>query len=390
VVNGAQTIVSVAHAVGRDPEVADRALVLLRIICLDDASADLVSRITQVTEADGPADPLDAVAFDPIQQTIRDEFSHALNKEYVYKKDAVAPAPAAGCTMQEAAVALACAHPDVSLVARVAADPSHLWRPAPEGAYTRLFGGRPGVHQIWQSVLLLRQVRTVLAYAATGEPPRVRDLVAHGDLLIAHLVFQSIGPDTLEELRDPDDVHEAWLTGRTLDIARLLAAAAERLYGRHLFLASVFTDERKCHILADDVARSLADPPPQPVDEPTGARRRPNSVSVLVDHGRIPDGTRLMYRPTNVEERAIGAWLSEDPSRYLATWTNDPHRPLVWAVDQQAYAPSALLRRIWNEARWDAAPSAVQGSRRWVLPGEGTLADLAAALLPSAGNGGDN
>lgn len=139
-------------------------------------------------------------------QTIRDEFSHALNKEYVYKKDAVAPAPAAGSTMQEAAVALACAHPGVSLVARVAADPSHLWRPAPEGAYTRLFGGRPGVHQIWQSVLLLRQVRTVLAYAATGEPPRVRDLVAHGDLLISHLVFQSIGPDTLEELRDPDDV----------------------------------------------------------------------------------------------------------------------------------------------------------------------------------------
>ncbi|WP_432762261.1 hypothetical protein [Streptomyces sp. NBC_00069] len=45
----------------------------------------------------------------------------------------------------------------------------------------------------------------------------------------------------------------------------------------------MFTDERKCHILADGVARSLVDPPPQSVDEPTGARRRPNSVSVLVD-----------------------------------------------------------------------------------------------------------
>ncbi|MGW1800125.1 hypothetical protein ACWCQN_30280 [Streptomyces sp. NPDC001984] len=111
-------------------------------------------------------------------------------------------------------------------------------------------------------------------------------------------------------------------------------------------------------------------------------------MSVLVDHGRIPDGTRLMYRPNAVEERAIGEWLSQDPSSYLATWTNHPRHPLVWAVDHQAYSPSALLRRIWDEAQWDEAPSAVQGARSWVVPGEGKLADLASALQPSTGNGG--
>ncbi|MFC8276363.1 AIPR family protein [Streptomyces sp. NPDC057271] len=390
VVNGAQTVVSVAHAVDRHPEVADRALVSLRIISIDDASADLVSRITQVTEDDGPADPLDAVARDPVQQSIRDEFSYDLNKDYVYRKGAVAPAPGTGCTMQEAAVALACAHPDISLMARATADPSYLWRPAPEGAYTRLFGGRPGVHQIWQSVLLLRQVRTVLAQVAIGESPRFRNLVTHGDLLITHLVFQSIGPDTLEELREPGDVHGTWLIQRTLAIARLLTSAVERLYGQHLFLASVFTDERKCHVLANDVATSLSASSPHPANDPTSTRRRPNSVSVLIEHDRIPDGARLMYRPTEAEERAIGAWLSEDPRRYIATWTNDRRRPLLWAADQQSYSPSALIRHIWNEARWDQAPSAVNGARRWLLPGEGTLVDLAEALLSPAASGGDD
>ncbi|MFF7927388.1 AIPR family protein [Streptomyces mirabilis] len=388
IVNGVQTVTSVAHAVDHHPEVADRALVPVRIICLDGVPRGLVSKITQAAEAEGPADPLDAIAFDPIQRIIRNEFAHFLNKEYVYKKDAVAPPPGAGCTVQEAAVALACAHPDVSLVARAGADPSYLWRPAPEGAYTRLFGGRPGVHQIWQSVLLLRRVRTVLAHAAVGEPSRVRDLVDHGDLLIAHLVFQSIGPDTLEDLYETADVHETWLAERTMDIARLLGEAVERLYGQHLFLASVFTDERKSHVLADDVTHSLSAPPQLPTGEAPGARRRPNTVSVLVDHNRIPDGTRLMYRPNAVEERAIGEWLSEDPSRYLATWTNDSRRPLVWAVDQQAYSPSALVHRIWDAAQWEEAPGAVQGARCWMVPGEGTLAQIADALMPPARNGG--
>ncbi|WP_073756573.1 serine/threonine-protein kinase [Streptomyces sp. CB03234] len=75
--------------------------------------------------------------------------------------------------------------------------------------------------------------------------------------------------------------------------------------------------------------------------------------------------------------------------RYLATWTNDRRRPLLWAADGQAYAPSALIRRIWSEAQWDQAPSAVNDALRWLLPDEGTLADLAEALLASAGHGGD-
>ncbi|MEV7796538.1 AIPR family protein [Streptomyces sp. NPDC087512] len=388
VVNGATVVATVAQAVDQHPATGDRALVPVRIICLGDAPEDFVSALTQASETEGSADPLDFAAFDPLQQALRDEFADELHKEYVYKRGAVAPAPDAGCTMQEAAVALACAHPDVSLTARASADPAYLWRPAPEGAYTRLFGGRPSARQIWQYVLLLRQVRTALTYAAAGGRPRGRDLAEHGDLLIAHLVFRSIDPDLLEELSGSADRREDWAAQRTWEIADLVASAIERLFGQHLFLASVFTDERKSHVLADDVTRSLTAPPTLFPHESSGARRRPNSVVALVDHGRISDGTRVMYRPSPTEERAIGEWLSEDPRRYLATWTNDPRRPLIWEIDQQSYSPSALVRHIWSEAAWDEAPSLVQGARSWVVPGEGTLADLAEALMPLTGNGG--
>ncbi len=387
VVNGATVVATVAQAIDQHPATGQLALVPVRIISLGDAPARFVSALTQAAETEGPADPIDFVALDPIQQALRDEFGEELGKEYTSRREAVAPAPDAGCTMQEAAVALACAHPDVSLSARASADPTYLLRPTPEGAYTRLFGGRPGARQIWQSVLLLRQVRTALAYAAAGESPRIRDLAKHGDLLIAHLVFRSIDPDTLEELESADRF-EGWATERTWEIANLVASAIDRLYGQHLFLASVFADERKCHVLADDVTRSLTAPPASFPDDSSSPRRRPNSVVMLVEHGRIPDGTRVMYRPSSAEERAIGEWLSEDPRRYLATWTNDPRHPLIWEIDQRAYSPSALVRHIWDEAAWREAPSVVMGTRCWVVPGEGTLADLAKALMPTIGSGG--
>jgi hypothetical protein len=388
VVNGATVVATVAEAVDQDPSAADRALVPVRIICLDGAPADFVSALTQAGETEGAADPLDFVALDPLQQALRDEFADQLHKEYVYKRGAVAPAPDAGCTMQEAAIALACAHPDVSLTARASADPTYLWRPAPEGAYTRLFGGRPSARQIWQCVLLLREVRTALTYATAGGAPRSRDLAEHGELLVAHLVFRGIGPDLLEELSGSADGLEDWAARRTWEIADLVASAIERLFGPHLFLAGVFTDEGKSRVLADDVARFLTTPHDLFPRGSTGARRRPNSIVTLINYGRIPDGARVMYRPGPAEERAIGEWLSEDPRRYLATWTNDPRRPLIWEINQQAYSPSALVRHIWSEAAWNEAPSIVQGSRSWVVPGEGTLASLAEALMPATGNGG--
>ncbi|MDX3579230.1 AIPR family protein [Streptomyces sp. FL07-04A] len=382
VVTGDTVIATVAQAVDQRPSTGSLALIPMRVICIGGAPEEFTSRLTQASEVEGSFEPRDLFALDPLQVALRDEFADELGKEYVYRRGAVAPAPDAGCTMQEAAVALACAHPDVSLVARASADPSYLWRPAPEGAYTRLFGGRPSARQVWQCVLLLRQVRTALAHAAAGGLRRGRDLAEHGDLLVAHLVLRQIDSDFLEELTESPVELEDWVTQRTWKIAELVASATENLFGAHLFLASVFTDERKSHVLAESVTRTLT-PPPDALPRDVSQRRRlPNSVLTLVEHGRIPEGTRVMYRPSPTEERAIGEWLSEDPRRYLATWTNHPRRPLIWEIDHKAYSPSALVTHIWSEAAWGEAPSVVQGPSRWVIPGEGTLADLAREVAP--------
>jgi hypothetical protein len=110
--------------------------------------------------------------------------------------------------------------------------------------------------------------------------------------------------------------------------------------------------------------------------------RRPNAVPTLVDHGKISDGTPVHFRMANKPEtEALTPWLAEDPRRGEATWTNDRTRCLVWAVDGGAYSPSRLVLHMYDLAKWEGAPVAVQGPARWTLDGTTTLSDLARQLL---------
>ncbi|MFJ7410328.1 AIPR family protein [Streptomyces sp. NPDC098077] len=381
IINGAQTTAAVTRAVRRHPEVGDLARVNLRIICLDDASPEDAAKISRAAGSTSRVTTLgDIAAADPHQRVIRNEMMHFLNKRYAYQHGELVPAPATGCTVQEAALALACAHPDAAVIAGAAVPATGKNDPL-AGIYDRLFGQRLDASQIWESVLLLRETRTAVAGAAVGASTAVQQVIEHGELFIAHLIFQDANALVAETRETPSSFH-SWLSPRTRQIVEVLTETLERLYGVHVFRAAVFTDPTRCRALAADVKRSLADQPFPSNETRSRSRRRPNAISALVGHARLADGTRLMFQPSAVEERAIGEWLREDPSRYLATWTNDPRHPLIWAVDGQAYSPTGLVRRIWQAANWDDAPGVVQGVARWVVPGEGSLVELAAELVP--------
>ncbi|MFC9229172.1 AIPR family protein [Streptomyces decoyicus] len=384
VVNGAHLLAPVAHAAALDPGAVDRALVPVRVICVADASKNFVSQLTASSLTDNRPNVLDRVASDPQQALIREEFAGVLDKQYVFKKGAIPPAPGAGCTVQEAALALACSHPDVALVAHTSADSEYLFLPSPGGAYTRLFGQAPPARHIWTAVLVHRLVQSTLVELARTEPPWVRDVIEHGDLLISHLVFEYIGIESRAGWVQAAQEDEDWAKERIQRRVRSLASAVSGLYGESVFLASIFTDTHKCRQLATTVSESLSSRGESRTRQQGRPARRPSSVSILVDHRRIPDGTRLVYLPSSLaEEEAIGDWLREDPRRYLATWVNDRRNPLIWAVDGETYSPTGLTTHIWQEAHWLDAPAAVRGPAGWHVPGEGTLVELADRLAPS-------
>ncbi|MFE5600493.1 AIPR family protein [Streptomyces coelicoflavus] len=386
VVNGAQTTAAVYRGYRDNPETVRDAAVMVRIICLGDAPDGLDRELTRAANTQNEALRRDFIALDPVQAQIRVDFMLSLGKEYVLKRGALLPGPEEGCSVEEAATALACSHPDPSLTI-MAGRGDALWDDEGSHApYARLFGTQPPALQIWRSVQLLRVVQESLGALRprlTGRAARIADA---GRLLIAHIVFQRTDIGAIDV---PDEDWSRVLSqARALvpDIVDGLVARAASEFGDRSLVASLFHDTTASAYLATAVLADLADPdrrpsvPSEQREEPStarGVRRRPNSVQLLVRQQRIPDGTLLLYSPTPQEEHDIGDWLNADPNRFTAVWRNDARRPLRWRADGRMYSPSGLVMHMWRESEWTGSPVAVQGAARWLLASGESLAELA-------------
>ncbi|MFF3588400.1 AIPR family protein [Streptomyces sp. NPDC002387] len=386
VVNGAQTVTSAFRAYERNPEAVAEAYVLVRIISLDGAPADFGRSITKATNTQNHMERRDFIAIDAVQSEIQKDFRLSLDKDYVFRRGELDPAAESGCSVTEAATALACMHRDSSLAVRVKGSTNVLWEEGQGGVYTRLFGQQPTALQIWRAVQVFRLVRdklTELRAKLTGRPAAVVD---SGSLLVAHLVFQRIGRDKFEE---PDDEWAAVLADVPLQVGAALPcliAMVDGLFTKKSYVTSTFANEERCAQLVAAVLDALErgtgpDDLKALMDGAAKNRqRRPQTVRLLVDHDAIKDGTPLIYAPSTVEESAIGAWLDADPRRRRASWINDRKAPLLWEADGQRYSPTGLVSQMWNAADWKEQWSAVQGPKQWRVPGEGTLVEIAERL----------
>ncbi|MFK0216823.1 AIPR family protein [Streptomyces vinaceus] len=386
VVNGAQTIASIAHVHQNAPEAVAQASVLVRVIRVSEADG-MAARITAAGHAQNRVNPRDFIALDSQQALIRADFLVSLGKDYVYRRGALAPVGDAGCTVVEAATALACANPDPDMVANLRGDSSSLWDPAPDGRYARLFEPRPSAREIWYSVQLVRKVNETLHTLAASLDGHTSAVSERGSLLVAHLVFRACATEDAVEPGTDWEARIASVPELTRRIMLHLASVVAAEFGHHTLLNSVFASPQRCRHLAAAVLSSLPsaqDPIPAPRRGYSRPLRQPNSVHLLVDHARISDGTQIVYRPGPAEESAVGSWLNADPRRFLATWVNDRKRPLVWAADGKQYSPSRLVLLIWEQAGREEAPVSVAGTRHWLVPGEGTLHELARELFEIA------
>ena len=136
-----------------------------------------------------PSEERDFVALDEIQAFIRED---PVGKFYSYKRGEPDPYLNRGCSVVEASLALACAHPNVKLAVRAKQNVDTLWERGAEGAYPMLFSGQPSASQIWGSVRLRRAVGDRLHQIGKELKGRGSDVADRGDLVVTHLVFQSI------------------------------------------------------------------------------------------------------------------------------------------------------------------------------------------------------
>jgi hypothetical protein len=383
VVNGAQTVTSSHRAYEQNPDALADAFVTVRIISVADASEWFAKEITKATNTQNRMERRDFIAIDDVQARIREDLRLTLDKDYVLRRGEIDPPPAFGCSVHEAAVALACAHKDSALAAKINGTPDSVWEDGPDGVYPRLFGQQPNAHEIWRSVQLIREVRDQLHRTRSRLYGRAASIADSGALLIAHMVFQLVGADGMN---GPDLEWESTLdtvSARVDSVLKQLIPLVNKLFGDGSYVTTTFTNKDRCEQLVVATLRAIEEGADTPdlkhYQKPSALRStsRSNVVSLIFGADGIALGTELKYLPRPAETQAIGDWLNADYNRSSATWVKDRSKPLRWRVDGKHYSPTGLVLQIWRQAGWEKAPGTVRGPKYWVVPNEGTLIEIA-------------
>jgi len=115
------------------------------------------------------------------------------------------------------------------------------------------------------------------------------------------------------------------------------------------------------------------------VEKAQERERAASAVRTIVEEDLLDDGTSLTLSPTTevtVDVRdAVGAWVSEEPSRAQASWSNDPKKPLLWAHDGEYWQPTTLVRHILKEAA--GLERTIRGTAWWRTDDGLNLAEVA-------------
>ena len=126
IVNGAQTVGSIAAAFDKQSDAVQNAKVPIRIISLSDTPEDFGKEITRNNNTQNRIDRRDFVALDTNQERIRNELLLE-NVGYVYKSGDSLPIGIDGFDLVQATIALACSHNDYSYSVQAKREIGRLW-----------------------------------------------------------------------------------------------------------------------------------------------------------------------------------------------------------------------------------------------------------------------
>lgn len=190
IVNGAQTVGSIASASLEVPEKVEIAKVPFRIISLENCPPQLEVEITRNNNTQNRIEKRDFVSLDQNQERLRVEMLMD-DKEYKYKSGDSVINLDNQCGLEEATISLACAQNDVSLVVDAKSGIGRLWDDIKKPPYTLLFNKSLTGPQLWRIIQVYRSIESRLVRLKKSKEGKERAITIHGNRLIAHIAMQS-------------------------------------------------------------------------------------------------------------------------------------------------------------------------------------------------------
>lgn len=248
VINGAQTVGSICHAVNGGANGLDNSSVSVRIISLDNCPLGFGDDLAKAANTQNRIESKDYVAQDPLQARLYDELFVENQKRYVYRTGDSLSTSESGFTFEEAAVALACAHSDISLCVQAKREVGKLWEDIQKAPYTTLFNEKTNVIKMWRTVEIMRAVEAELKASASARQGKPRLIASHGNRFILHMAFRSgLDPDDTDLEATKKEVPA--MVGAILE--KLIAVIAEHY--KSSYPASLFKNLTMCRELAQEM-----------------------------------------------------------------------------------------------------------------------------------------
>jgi hypothetical protein len=254
IVNGAQTVSSIAAAHKENPDAVAGVMVWVRLISLEGVPDGFAAEVTRTTNTQNAVEGRDFLSLDPEQERLRMDMLLTMRLSYVFKRGDASPSPEQGCTVQEALIALACANPDTNFAVLAK---SNLGRLEDRGGriYPQLFNSGTTVHQLWQAVQLYRAVEKSLFDLRTHLAGREKAIAQQGNRIVTHVVMQNLGG-----LTEFGKAHteEEWanlleaVPAATEAVLTKLVEAVAQLYSAN-YVTSLFKNTSRCHHLVASI-----------------------------------------------------------------------------------------------------------------------------------------
>ncbi len=249
VVNGAQTVGTIVE-LGRKGELKD-ARILVRLISLENCPDGFGDELTRAANTQNRIEKRDFAAQDPNQKRLRTELMLENQKEYAYQAGETAPQKELGCTLDEAAIAMACRLPDVTFAVQVKRELGVIYDDLSKAPYTSIFNERTTAPYLWESVVLMRDLETALREEQEERSGKEQLISIHGNRFILHMVSQQIGnpADGKAGNADVAAITKSILSATIVEVANTFSSA---------YPANLFKNASKCRELKEAVALEVA------------------------------------------------------------------------------------------------------------------------------------
>lgn len=256
VVNGAQTVGAIGDVAKTNSGALASGKVLVRLVSLEQCPPGFGDDLTRAMNTQNRIEKRDFAALDPNQKRLRTELFLDNQKEYAYQTGEQVPAPSAGCTLDEAAIALACSNLDVTLAVQAKREVGMLYEDITKQPYITIFNSSTSAAALWRAVTILRLCDATLKAEQVLKSGKEQLIAIHGNRFVSHIVFQRLAADGPQQLTDDKQ--------RMLTIAKLVDQSLDATIKNVLqhfpgaYPANLFKNASKCRDLKAKIMGAAA------------------------------------------------------------------------------------------------------------------------------------